>query len=210
MKSILTIVLVSIFFSNGILFAQDQLPVEQTANYGKDGKLYVNKDLGIYLWLSTSPDEGAEKIRLMSDSTKKYANPMYLDTEGYNTFRSPSAVDTVTKRMAWPKHDIIFEVYSDSRSPFTKAKTEGILNGTKEEHKVYQNEVKITLSARDAMSGTENIYYSLDGASYTIYKEAFSVKKNGIHQVKYYGTDKVGNREEAKTLEFYIEANSSE
>ena len=49
---------------------------------------------------------------------------MYLDTEGKNTFRSPSAVDTVTKEVVIPKEDIIYEVYADSKPPRTHLKFE--------------------------------------------------------------------------------------
>lgn len=209
-KSILIIVLTGIFFGNGILKAQDQLPIEQKVVYGEDGKLFINKEDGVYLWISTSPDEDSEKIRLLSDSSKKHTNPMYFDTEGYNTVRSPSAVDTVRKRMAYPKQDIIFEVYSDSRSPYTKIKIEGKLKGNKRGQKVYLGEVKVILKANDSMSGIEKMYYSLDGGDFIEYKEAVSVQTEGAHQLKYYSTDKVGNREEAKTLDFNIEGTSSE
>jgi len=54
-----------------------------------EGKLYINQQLPVYLWISTSPEENAPAYRLTSDSSKSYSNPMYFDTEGRNTIRSP-------------------------------------------------------------------------------------------------------------------------
>lgn len=199
------LVLVLIVFFSVVLHAQEQAPVKKKASFGDNGRLYTNKDLGLYLWLSTSPDENSKKIRLMSDSSKNYTNPMYFDTEGYNTFRSPSCVDTSTKKVVYPMHDIIFEVYSDSRAPVTKAVIRGEQSKRKRNKKIYTEKTDIELKAFDATSGVEKIYYSINNQPYQEYNKSFSIQDKGENILKYYSTDLVGNREEVKKQKIVIE-----
>ena len=108
----------SVFF---IAYAQSQEPLkhEKKVYVAPDGRIYINKSLPVYLRIATSPDENSKSYLLKSEVTTKYSNPMYFDVEGYNTFRSPSSVDTVTKQPVYPAQDIIFEVYADSKAPLT-------------------------------------------------------------------------------------------
>jgi hypothetical protein len=206
---------IAIFFilisTNSILcLAQEQLPTEKKVTFGENGNLFVNKDLGLYLWLSTSPDENSPKHRLMSDTSKKYSNPMYLDTEGYNTFRSPSCVDTVTRKTIYPLQDIIFEVYADGLAPRT---THKFISG----NSVYRSgtlyyggdeKVALSLSASDDVSGLEKTYYSVNGKNYTEKRDTIKLTAEGETILKYYSTDKVGNREEPVEKKFVIDNSS--
>lgn len=198
------LILFFILFLGGLLYAQDQIPSEKKAGIGKKNRLYTNKDLGLYLWLSTSADENSQKIRLMSDSSKNYTNPMYFDTEGYNTFRSPSCVDTNSKRVVYPLKDIIFEVYSDSKAPITKAIISGENEKTKRKKQIYKGRADIELKAYDVTSGVEKIYYSINGQSYKEYTNKFSIQTEGENLLKFYSTDVVGNREEPKKQKIII------
>jgi hypothetical protein len=103
------------------LFPQQTQPDEKKIYRSDDDRLYINKGLGIYLWISTSPDPESEKTRLTSDSSKQYSNPMYFDTEGYNSIRHKSAVDTLSQQQVFPLTDVIFEVYADGLPPVSKA-----------------------------------------------------------------------------------------
>jgi hypothetical protein len=188
-----------------ILQAQEQLPCEKKVVYGKNGKLFVNSDLGIYLWLSSSPDEQSKKVRLVSDSSQKYTNPMYFDTEGYNTIRSPWAVDTNSKRIVYPLHDIIFEVYSDGKAPITKVYPKGTAIRTKKGGTKYKDQVNIELKAVDGISGIDKTYYSVDNNPYTAYINMISVISSGKHVLKFYSTDNVGNREQPREYRFIVE-----
>ncbi len=194
-----------LFLISYTLFAQQTIQGEKKVYRDEDNKLYINKDLGIYLWISTSPDPGSEKIRLMSDSSKKYTNPMYLDTEGYNTVRSPSAVDTTTKQTIFPLQDIIFEVYRDGIPPETKAiyssEYTKILNG----EKFFGGNLKIKLSSFDATSGIESLKYSLNNGSFSDYKDELTAFKEGENILEYYASDHVGNVESSKKDIFYID-----
>ncbi len=120
LKLSLLFIVATLFISNSSK-SQEPLKHKKKIYKAADGKLYANRNLPLYFRISTSADADAESYLLMpSANSKKYANPMYLDSEGYNTFRSPSKVDTVTKKIVYPLEDIIYELYSDSKSPVTK------------------------------------------------------------------------------------------
>lgn len=180
----------------GMLHAQEQLPTEKKVTFGQNGEMFVNKELGLYLWLSTSPEKDAEKHRLISDSTNVYANPMFLDTEGYNTLRSPSAVDPKTRKTVYPIRDIVFEVYADGLSPESKHK---FVDGKSiyRTGKLYYSgkALGLTLSAYDKVSGVEHIYYSINEQNYVEYKDTVKIFTEGEARIRYYSTDRVGNRE---------------
>src|SRR6266542_1361370 len=93
-----------LLFSCYITGTAQQLPVHEKKVYvSPDHRIYYNKSLPVYFFVSTSTDPAAPRYLIHSETTPKYANPMYFDTEGKNTLRSPSAVDTVTKKIVEPK-----------------------------------------------------------------------------------------------------------
>ncbi len=173
-----------------------QIPVHEKKTYiAPDGKYYIQKDLPIYLWLSTTKDEESEKFRLWSGKTSRYSNPMYLDTEGWNSVRSPSAVDTSTHKTVYPLRDIIFEVYADSKSPATKIDY-GDAKPFSFEGKLYIGSgAQIYLTATDVLAGVENIYISIDSSIYKPYTDPITIDQEKEYQVKYYAVDNVGNVE---------------
>jgi hypothetical protein len=178
-----------------LVTAQQKPAIEKKMYVSPEGKLFINKDLPLYLWLSTSPGENSQKFRLKSEVTAKYSNPMYLDTDGFNSFRSPSAVDTVTKKTIYPEQDIVFEVYADSESPYTKVDY-GESVPFKQENKLYiKSNTKLTLSSNDKLSGLESTYYSIDGAAFTKYSQPLSFNQEKEYIIKYYSVDNVGNEE---------------
>jgi len=206
MKKILMIAicLATFFWSH----AQEPLNHKKKTYISDDGKLYINKSLPIYLWLSTSPDENAQKTRLKSEDSKKYTNPLYFDTEGLNTVRTPSKVDTVTKQAIYPKEDIIFEVYTDSRPPRVSVKkTNSSIH--KNGKITYSNgSVSISLKAQDIVSGVEAIYYSVNGEPFKPYSETLKFTEEKEYIISFYAVDNVGNVSEVKKDIFTIDNSS--
>lgn len=185
--------------------AQEQLPVKQGVFVSPDKKLYVNKNLGVYVWVSSSPDANSPKVRLMSDSSGKYSNPMYFDTEGYNTFRSPSAVDTTSRKTIYPLEDIIFEVYSDGIPPVTKLKFSKSPGFTQNNNVYYGKGLQLGFTAHDANSGVAGIYYSLSGENFIEFKDSLVFDTEGEKNIKFYSADHVGNRELVQSKSFVID-----
>lgn len=204
MKKIFTlfVFIVTIIFN---AIAQEPKKPEKKVYTTKDHKIYINKDLGAYIWLSTSPAPNSEKVRLRSDSSEKFTNPMYFDTEGWNTVRSPHAVDTVTKRAVHPYRDVIFEVYADGIAPTTRSLFKASHSRIIEGKRFYSPDLSISLDANDEFSGVNTLQYSLNGSSYTEYKGELKSFHEGENTLKFYATDNVGNMGKLKDETFYID-----
>lgn len=188
------------------LKAQEPLKHEKKFYRSPEGKLYVNKDLPLYFHISTSPNPDSEKHLLdAAADSKKYANPAYLDTEGYNTFRSPSKVDTVTKKVVYPIEDIIYEIYADSKSPITKFSFENKKYYIKDKIYYFGDRMKVLFNSSDATSGVEATYYSVNGSAYTKTNGEVILDQEVLYEIKFYSVDNVGNVETPKTISIKID-----
>jgi hypothetical protein len=201
-KFLLTLALVALQI-NGIC---QQLPVHEKKVYvSPEGKIFYNKALPVYFYISTSSDPNAPRYLLKSESTPKYANPMYFDTEGKNTLRSPSAVDTLTKKQITPIIDVEYQIYIDSKAPstrltFEKSKTT-IIKG------VYHvaNNLALSFLSTDEMSGVENVYVSINGKDYVPVKDSLVLDQEMEYTITYYAVDNTGNAEKLKEAKFYVD-----
>jgi hypothetical protein len=204
MKRFFTTIL-ALFFISYAHYAQQTPTDDKQIFRANDDKLYINRETGIYLWISTSPDPNSEKIQLKSDSSKKYSNPMYLDTEGYNSIRHKSAVNPVTKEIIFPLTDVIFGVYADGLNPVSSVDFNSgsvkKLNGKK----YFGGDLRIALHSADATSGVSTLQYKLNGSSFSEYKEPLIAFNEGENTLEYFSVDKVGNKENVNTDIFYID-----
>jgi hypothetical protein len=192
----LKLVTFSAFLLIGIsVLSQEPLNHTKKIYVSPEGKLYIQKELPVFLWLSSSRDQDSKKIRLVSQESANYSNPMYLDVEGFNSLRSPSAVDTSTHQTVYPLRNIIFEVYADGTAPLTKIDygNTSLYNSEGKMH--LSGSALISLSANDRLSGVENIYYSIDGAPFKPYSETILLTEEKEYILKYYSVDNVGNVE---------------
>ncbi len=196
---ILFLLLISCFMLIVALSAQEHLQHVKKVYISPTGRVYIQKSLPVYLRISTSPDEDAESYLLKSEVTARYSNPMYFDTEGYNTIRSPWRVDTVTKTVVYPLQDIIFEVYADSYPPHSKVKFDGASIYMRDGKKYFGKGIEIIITSIDALSGVDKIYYSINNEAFKPYSGSISLNNEGEYVLKYYSVDNVGNVEEVKT-----------
>ncbi len=184
------------------IFSQEKPSYEKKTYVSEDGKLYINKDLGIYLWLSTSKDSSSEKYLLKSEKTEKYSNPMYLDTEGFNSFRSPSAVDPQTRKPIYPLQDIIFEIYADESSPTCKLSYNDATPYSYQGKNYLMTNTKVKIEATDANSGVENIFVSTDKQPFSKYTKELTFTEEREYYIQYYAVDNVGNVEDTKSITY--------
>lgn len=200
-KTSLLILLLGIVIT---LPAQQMLKHEKVRYTAPDGKLYINKDLPVYLFLSVTPDM-KDGIQLESEATKAYANPLYLDTDGLNTIRTPSAVDPETRKTVLPERDVVFEVYADGIAPSTASSFTGAPRYTSGGTIYYGKGLTVSLSSKDAVSGVEQTYYSISRESYQKYNAALSMNKEGQQFLQYYAADFTGNAENPNAREFVVD-----
>jgi hypothetical protein len=74
------------------------------------------------------------------------------------------------------------------------------------EYKFISSRTKINLSATDNKAGVESITYIIDYKDQNTFSSPFLVPdKNGLHDIGYFGTDKVKNKSFTKTLTVYMD-----
>jgi len=212
MKILNLTLLLSVIFSISINSqAQEPLKHIKKIYRSPEGKLYANKSLPIYFRIATSPDDDAQSFLLNpAEDSKKYANPMYFDTEGYNTFRSPSKVDTVTKQVVYPLEDIIYEIYSDSKAPVTRFSIEQSKHYLKDGIYYFNEKITIQFNAKDETSGVEASYYSLNGQAFQALTSTIELNEEKQYILKYYSVDNVGNAEDIKEIKIVIDITKPE
>ncbi len=57
----------------------------------------------------------------------------------------------------------------------------------------------------DLMSGTKNIYYSIDNSDYAIFTNEFSLEESGEHKIKFKSIDNVDNWEEENIISVFVD-----
>jgi hypothetical protein len=185
-----------IFLLSSYLVAQsqDQQKHEKKRHIDSSGRLYVNKHLPVFLFFGNNAN-GSDLQKLKSESTPQFSNPFYFDTEGYNTIRTPSQVDTVTKKVVLPIKDIIFEVYADGLPPQTRIKLNSPNRYVSNDTLFFGNDLKVSIQSSDAVSGVDATYYSLNKNPWEKYSDILSIEKEGNNTIMYYSVDNVGNVE---------------
>ena len=86
------------------------------------------------------------------------------------------------------------EVKIDRKAPETESN----------ESAEWKQEAVIEFSAIDTQSGLENTFYSVNGSEF-VEGTTVTVTEAGVNQVSYYSTDKVGNKEDVKTIQVNID-----
>jgi len=171
----------------------------------KNNNTYVQKSLPLYLKFSVEPN--GENYTLNSKVSKDYSNPMYLDSEGINYIRSKWAVDKNSKKIAFPKQEILYEIYADGLAPKT---TTLFKNAPKYSSKksYYGKGLFVDLNAKDFGSGLENIYYTLSSDGFKKYSSSLQMDKEGEIELYYYSLDNVGNSEKIIRKNFVVDLTS--
>lgn len=181
-------------------------PTFEKRVYLNNGNTYVQKQMPLYLKFSTEPD--GKNYDLKSKSSAEYADPMYLDTEGINYIRSRWAVDKESKKTIQPKQEILYEIYADGLPPNSTSRfinAPAYNNGTIQ---FYGKGLSVELSAKDWISGLENIHYSIDGENYQTYSKSMSFSEDKAYTLFYFANDHVGNAENTNERRFTVDVTS--
>lgn len=201
-KSLLTLLLTPLACS--LALAQPAQQNHEKRVYKKDGNIYIQKSLPMYLNFSTTPD--GENHRLESKATAEFTNPMYLDTEGINYIRSHWAVDPQTGQTVSPQREILFEVYADGIAPITSISFTGAPRYRSGGTTYYGQGLSVSLSSKDGVSGVEGTNYALNATAYSSYSSSLDLSsKEGAHNLYFYAFDYVGNAESTKSRSFTVD-----
>ncbi len=211
MKIKLLSIIFFLCFSGINSFSQTEIVKEKTTFVDTTGLLYWNKELPVYINLSSEPNEKGHNLK--SKIHAKYTNPLYFDTEGINFIRTRYAVDKETHKTIVPQTELLFEVYADGISPQTKSEFTGAEKIILNNKMYYGKNLKIKLSSFDAGAGVNEIYYSFNSAPYVTYEsEIVPDVSSGACELKFYAVDFVGNSEVVKknTIDFIIDEDAPE
>ncbi|NQZ77214.1 MAG: hypothetical protein HRT61_14105, partial [Ekhidna sp.] len=163
-------------------------------------RVYVNKDLPIYLKFSTSPD--GEVYSLKSEQHPEDTEPFYLDTEGANYIRSKWAIDSETKEYAMPMREIQMELYADSKSPLVSPKISASNKYRSGAETYYGADMQINLDTWDAQSGVKNSFWSVNNEAWKAGTSTFNSRPSGKYSYTYYAVDNVNNYSEPSEISF--------
>lgn len=200
---LLTIIFVNVL--NFSLIAQELPPHEYKIYVSPEHKIYISKKQPTYFFISDSPLPNAPLIRLKSSSSLKKTNPMFFDSEGKNLIYSPSAVDTVTKQVVYPKKDIQFQIYVDGQPPKTKITFDKNKEAFNKGIHYLPDSVTLGFESFDALSGVDKTYFSLDHSAYTPFENSIVLNKEKEYYFKYYSVDNTGNAEPLKEITFVVD-----
>lgn len=182
---------ICIFATYSFTFSQNKVVHEKKTFIADNGKIYWNKNLPVFINLSTS--ENGDGITMKEESKEKM-EPFYFDTEGINWIRTRWAVNLETGEAILPKREIMWPILADGKAPVTKIRYhytgKHVINGKT----YYSGDLKISFNSQDAVSGIDAIYYSL-GNGFKKYDDEFTIENEDDWNLQFYAVDKVGNVE---------------
>jgi hypothetical protein len=153
------------------------------------GNYYQQASLPVYLFVATSP--GAKPVQLKSTG----GSEIKMEGHGVHTFRH---MNVLTK-----SYDE-FIVYADGIAPISLPSFDGAPTHAAAGRYYFGKGLSIALTARDEMSGVENIYHAINNDPYEIYQlSAFN--KEGEFTYRHYAVDRTGNAEAVKAHNFIVD-----
>ena len=188
---ILWVVMCISFFYEGNAQSEPEKPVFEAVMFQDGLKIYVQRGLPIYLSVSTTKD--GKGINLETPANPQDANPMFLDTEGVNYFRSKWAIDKEKQTYHDPKREILFPIYADGIAPKTKIFFKGSPEYIEGQNTYYGKNLKFILSVKESVSGLSKSFFSEDGQYVEFSEEKSSLDVEGARKLFFFSVDNVGN-----------------
>ncbi len=170
----------------------------------KNNHLYVNKSSPVYIYLSDLSDKDAPAICLKGSEEDKYSNPFYFDTESTNTIYIDHPVKLKNEDKSSYISKLVYHVSVDGLPPVTHYKLKNVKTIYKNGHRCYKAGLKISMYARDKISGLKNIYYSINDEDFIEYNSEIELWQAGDYTIKYFSEDNVGNKEQEKKIQITV------
>ncbi|MGL1888156.1 MAG: Ig-like domain-containing protein [Reichenbachiella sp.] len=200
----MTRALLILLFCPLVLFAQEQPKVDQNHHTDENGKLYWYGNKPVYIFLSDNP-EGKNMTRLNSQIHAQYTNPLYLDTEGINYFRTNWAADSTLKQIT-PKTEVKFEIYRDSKAPTTTVTLSGATKYKNTDGVQYYGKgLSLAVKTYDRHSGVQKTFYSVDNSNFVAIAQDQQFTADKEYDIKIYSADNTGNVEGIQMFKFYVD-----
>lgn len=179
------------------------IELKEASRYSDGTTVYYGKGLSVN---NTSSDvhAGVESIYASKNggAYSKWSNAETLSSEGSYVYKF-YGVDNVGN----VSDPMVSSFTVDLTAPVTshKAETDFLPD-------VYSPRTRITLTSNDNLSGVKSIVFTIDGGQEMKYSAPLRLGtlSEGDHTITYYATDRVGNKEEAKSISFFLDKSSPE
>lgn len=189
-------------FVFGLANAQEQKQVEYKSYVDSSGTVYWNRNMPLYLHMSSDPS-GANNKASLKHSNSGFNVPYYFDTEGANFIRTRWR--TNEGKPVVPQEEHLWPVMADGLAPITKIRFEADNKYVIKGKTYFDKSAKFYLTAKDAVSGVESSYVSVNGQPYQVYTEGARLALPvGDNKLLVYSVDKVGNMEKIDDKNSYF------
>lgn len=190
--------LLFILFLSQNLFGQQNLREQHAIKPYVDSlnRFYMQAEQPLYVYVATSPTQTPTQLGVENKNTVAERKAIYLDGHGKHYLKHTDALHHLEDK---------FAVYADGRKPVSSNVFLEAPRYFADNQKFYGKDLSIKLSTKDEMSGIQNLYYSLNGETYTSYGNKLVPKKEGDYTLKYYAVDNVGNIETPKEIKFTLD-----
>lgn len=166
----------------------------------KEGRVFWQSGLPIYLFASSKPD-GSDMHRLNYCKVKQmeaYSDPMYWEGAGKHF---------VGHKDANPNEEVQYEINADGADPVSTIELRNAPRYENEGEVFFGKGLTADIITKDEMAGVRQIYQSIDSAAYVPHANTIKFDEDKAYSVTYYGVDKVGNVEKAKSTKFRVDLN---
>jgi len=183
---------------SGYTTAPDKPVHEPTFFVDSIGRVFWQEHLPVYMRMSPNPDGsgGTMLSNVKRTEMEAYSNPMKWENHGVHYIKHEDAN---------PRESVEFPVYADGLPPNTQVLLENAPKYTFRGRDFYGKGLTITAITEDQLSGVSGTYQSINGTDYELYQVPFLLEDNLLYTLRFYGTDRVGNAETPKTLEFTVD-----
>ncbi len=169
----------------------------------ESSRLYWPKALPVYVWLSTSADQNSPKHQL--------TNAQLNTAEGDESIEN-AKIDlelSGNQFLRWinynTKDTLLLQFQSDGIKPTSTINLTGAEVYQKEARTYIGKGLKASFNGKDTHSGIENIYVSVNGASFSPYFSTYDFNQEKDYTVYYYAVDNVGNVEPVQSNIFTVD-----
>lgn len=195
---------VAIFFvlwASCFTLAQQQLQHEKKVYHDKNGRIYINQEMPVYFFFSTSKGAQSKKHQLKSEVNPKLTDPVNFSSEG-----DKSITVTYTQKGNGGRVPVNIDFHVDGTPPESSVTFSSEKQYRAENMEFYSNDLNVTITADDdQQSMVADIYYSLNGNPYKKYQQPLSLSKEGAYDLKFYAVDNVGNVEVVSNRKFTVD-----
>ena len=199
MVRVLTIFI--LLFVSGLIYffpTMEAAPPRKKIIYvDKHKRIFVNGKGSVYLRISTSRDRDAETVPLYNLNSE--VESMVLGKSG------PHVIGHQHTNVRKMNRRNNFRIYSDSIPPknswfISKSPEHRNKNGL-----FFGTPVRLTLKAKDSLSGVKKIYYSINDTPHAVYDNKILLKDENYYKVNFFSLDNVENKSSGTSIFFNLD-----